>query len=328
VSPLEFFKKNHPTIERILKKRLAEESGSDGEGRYSSFANLRDLHRGISVRDLRAKNKFTSASYDEMKRYLKEASLENTTDGKALLQQIAETEKVLSGLDRWLAVDPSSSDYENQLNESAQELKKSLGIKRDDSYSLRERVKFLMAQPFAKFQQMVGEGRKIDSENIFSNPFKPKSRALSNHDRFMVLRDVYNSVSDPRVELKDINLVNDTRQLFESNNSTLRKNFLDGIKGLRERMASSPDPEVSRKMLIQLCGLAYSLPSNGSTHASDDCTGLMPKEMQSFIGSGGAKEVPNCTYHRYINERIRTDYFETGRMPSLPSDSNPDGSRK
>ena len=167
----------------------------------------------------------------------------------------------------------------------------------------------------------IGDGKKIDEDNVFSNPFNPKQKALSDFEKYGVLRDVYRTVSDLRVELKDVNLVNDTRQLFEADNSTLRKNFLAGLKGLRERMASSPDPEVSKKMLSQLCGLAYSLPSGGSPHASDDCSGILPKDMQPFMRAG--KELPDCSYYRYVNEKTRTEYFDTGRQPSLPSDPTP-----
>lgn len=313
-----FFSTNYAAIEKVLKKKLKDASGGQSATELN-FDNIRDLHRGINAKDLRAKSKFTADAYDDIKKYLKESNLENTTDGKSLILQIDEVQKVLGNLDTWLAVDPSSPEYQNSLNKAASDLKKSLGAKRDDGYTLREKVKFLMAQPLAKFQQMVGEGKKIDDDNVFANPFNPKQKALSDYDRYGVLRDVYKTVSDPRIELKDVNLVNDTRQLFEAENSTLRKNFLSGLKGLRERMASSPDPEVSKKMLSQLCGLAYSLPSGGSSHASDDCGGMIPKDMQPFMKS--AKEAPDCSYYRYVNEKTRTEYFETGRQPSLPTDT-------
>tara|TARA_B110001454_G_C12723234_1_gene436034 strand:+ start:10871 stop:13027 length:2157 start_codon:yes stop_codon:yes gene_type:complete len=319
INPVIIFTTNSAAIEKILRKKLKDSSGGESSN-LISFDNLRDLHRGINAKDLRAKNKFTVDTYDDIKKYLKESNLENTTDGKSLILQIDEVQKVLGNFDNWLSVDPGSPEYQSSLNKAASELKKSLGAKSDDGYTLREKVKFLMAQPLAKFQQMVGEGKKLDDDNVFSNPFVSKQKALSDFDRYGVLRDVYKTVSDPRLELKDINLVNDTRQLFEADSSTLRKNFLAGLKGLRERMSSSPDPEVSRKMLSQLCGLAYSLPSGGSPHASDDCSGLLPKDMQPFMRVG--KETPDCSYYRYVNEKTRTEYFETGKQPSLPSESN------
>lgn len=314
----DFFKKNNVVIGKLIQKRLNEASGStDGT---MEFDNIADLHRGINIKDLRAKNAYTLKAYDELRSYLKDSKTDETPDGKSLLVQIDQAEKVLQNLEKWFAVDPSKPEYKANLTDAAKELKKSIAAKRDDSYTIREKVKFMMAQPFSKFQQLVGDGQKVDEDNVFSNPFKPKSKSLSDFDRYSVLRDVYKSVADPRIELKDINLVNDTRQLFEANNSTLRTNFLKGLKGLKDRMSSSPDPEVSKRMLSQLCGLAYSLPSGSSAHASDECTGMLPKDMQPFMRTGG-KEAPDCTYNRYVNEKTRTEYFETGRTPSLPSDS-------
>lgn len=314
----EYFRKNPDKVENAIKKRLKDLSVTSGNGTELNFETSVDLHKSINIKDALGKSMYTKRVYEKMRRSLDESGQLNTPDGKSMQLQLSDAEKVLDSYISWLSVDSKDPDYANALSRHALEMKKGLKSRRDDAYAVRERAKEVFAQPFAKFQQIQTTYEpNLESADLFANPFKPSQKVLSDFERFRALRDVYKQVAEPTIELRDENLVNETRRLFEDRNSLLKENFSKGLQGMKERITSSPDKEIAKKMFSQLCGLSVSLPASESIR---ECEGAIPEEMKKFIKSN-PKEVPDCSYHRYVKDKTRGEYFQTGKTLSLPTEN-------
>jgi len=79
---------------------------------------------------------------------------------------------------------------------------------------------------------------------------------------------------------------------------------------------------VTRDMVIELCGLAISLPDrDGAWHAIEECENLMPRRMLKYFR---AQKTPgnDCSYVRYFKEKTLEDSNKFGRPLSLPVSSS------
>ncbi len=307
----EIFRTHYAVIEKVIKSNILDQKGNS----ENNYATVIDLHRGINIKKNQDRNRHTRDTYKEIKEHLESTGADKTSDGKSLIAQMAESLKVLDAYDNWMKVDQEDPEYKTKINVAAQELKQALKPRRDDNHSLRERVKEVLNQPLNKFDQMMSEGKSVDQESIFANPLKPSKSAMSDFSRYKALRSVYSQSVDQNAELNDRNLVNETRRLFEGEDSLLRKNFFKGLVEAKEQIASSPDPEIKKQMVMQLCGLAYAFPSSGE-HAINECKDMIPANMRKHMKQ--PKETPDCTYYRYSKSQLRTESFETGRTPKLP----------
>ena len=321
INSLDLLRNHHVTIEKLFKSKLSEASGAGGSGGLQ-YDSSQELHRAINIGENLAKAEYTKRMYDGLKKQLAESGKDQQPDGKALLAQIQESQNVITKYESWLSVDFNDPEYKNSLSKAAVELKKSLAARRDDSFTIRERVKEVLSQPFKKYQQLIGVGESADNESLFANPFKPARRVVSDFDRFRSLRDVYKQTADPNIELRDQNLVNETRRLFEDDSSLLKRNFVEGLKSMHERIESSPDPVVAKRMYSQLCGISYSLPASTPEHVVKTCRAMMPESMKNYLPLGGVREQPDCSYYRYSREQTRKDFFGTGRSLSVPAEKS------
>lgn len=316
ISPIDLIKQHHPKIAAAFEQKLkeiSEDSGGD-----LNFKNLEALHRGINHTDtlLRIDRMLKAAEASEQ--YLREMKLDRTSDAVALKAMNDRQRKMLTSLKTWVEVEQGeASVFQKKLGEATMALRGSVDTKATTSSQLIETAKYSLSSPSLKFQQIMETKAPDSNDPLLIDSLRAPSQAINPFAKVKALRELIAASNPSVVPLEDQSLIARTRTLFEASGSTLRNYLSDGIEGWVDRINSSSDREVTRRMATQLCGLAFSLPHSSAENSLSSCRNMMPPGM--VPATGAKRDSPDCTYVDYLRKQTREEGNRAGQPVNLPS---------
>ena len=335
IPPLQLFKDHNAKFKVIIDKKLNEAVSGGAGGNLRALEGPAQIHGRVDLVRLLDKVGYTKKFFSRIKSMKPEQLGTSAADFNNLQRLIARSEAVLDEMVDWARINPrdfaNDEDYKDSIKTKTKRISDMIRAQTttNTDIGIQTTLNEILREPFTKIYSMMtartahnaGAVALSDKagDDLFADPFKP-AYEVTPFERFSVLKDMASKLSDGLYETKDRFLLNKTRKLFE--NSDLKKNFKDGLRRMIKDMESDPDPGVTRDMVIELCGLAISLPDrDGAWHAIEECENLMPRRMLKYFR---AQKTPgnDCSYVRYFKEKTLEDSNKFGRPLSLPVSSS------